>query len=106
MDAILVYITASNAEEAERIGRMLVSRRLAACVNIGQGIRSLYWWDGAVQSDSETAFIAKTVRGRFAELAQAVREVHSYETPCIVALPVVDGDPDFLDWLRDNARPG
>ncbi|MFK4764456.1 divalent-cation tolerance protein CutA [Desulfobaculum sp. SPO524] len=105
MDTILVYMTASDAEEARRIGAVLVERRLAACVNILGTIQSMFWWDGAVQDEGETAFIAKTRRSRFEELARAVREVHSYDTPCIIAMPVAAGDPQFLGWIAESTTP-
>lgn len=105
MDAILVYMTASSVDEAERIGAHLVEKRLAACVNVLGDIRSMYWWAGAVQNETETAFVAKTERSCFKALAAAVREVHSYDTPCIVALPMIDGDSGFLRWLHESIAP-
>lgn len=104
MDLVLVYITAASADEAARIGRALVERRLAACVNLLGPVRSLYWWDGAVQDEAEVAFIAKTRAGLVPELTEAVRAMHSYEVPCVAALPIADGNPDFLAWIEAETR--
>lgn len=105
MAPLVVYMTAADAEEAGRIGRELVSRRLAACVNILGPIRSLYWWNGAVRDEGEIAFIAKTWADRLDELTLAVRELHSYDEPCVLALPVAGGSRTFIDWIRDRTRP-
>ena len=105
MSACIVYMTAADVEEAERIGRMLVEGRLAACVNVLGPIQAIFHWDGAVQTAGEVAFIAKTWDDRLAELTSAVRKAHSYDVPCIVALPLTGGDAAFLDWIRDRTRP-
>lgn len=105
MKTYLVYMTATDAAEAERVGSVLVERRLAACVNILAPVRTLYWWDGAVQNEQETAFVAKTAEDRLEALIAAVQEVHSYDVPCIVALPMERGSADFLEWLVETTRP-
>ncbi len=104
MECYLVYMTAANQTEAERIGRALVERRLAACVNILSGCRSLYWWEGQVQSETEVAFVAKTTAERFPALVDAVKSLHSYTVPCIVGVPIHDGNPDFLRWIWEETR--
>jgi len=106
MAAVVVYMTATDADEAGRIARALVERRLAACANILGPITSLYWWDGKVNEEGEIAFIAKTWEDRLEALTLAVREMHSYEEPCVVALPVAGGSPSFIDWIRGETRPG
>ncbi len=105
MKTYLVYMTAADTDEAERIGRVLVERRLAACVNILAPVRSLYWWDGAVRNEQETAFVAKTAEDRLDALITAVQETHGYDVPCIVALPLEGGSVEFLDWIVDTTRP-
>ncbi|WP_126378366.1 divalent-cation tolerance protein CutA [Desulfovibrio ferrophilus] len=105
MSPVVVYMTAVDADEAGRIGRELVTRRLAACVNILGPIRSLYWWDGKVQDEGEIAFIAKTWEDRLDELTRTVRELHSYDEPCVVAVPVTGGSPSFIDWIRGETHP-
>jgi periplasmic divalent cation tolerance protein len=98
-DYVSVYLTASSAEEADRIASALVEDRLAACVNILGGIRSVYRWDGAVQSDAEVALIAKTRAALFDALAARVRVLHSHKVPCIVCWPIEAGNPDYLGWI-------
>jgi len=100
MDAISVYIVAADAAEAERIAEALVHDRLAACVNILGNIRSVYRWQGAVERADEIALIAKTRVDLFDALAARVRTLHSYDTPAIVAWPIVAGDAAYLDWIR------
>lgn len=104
-DARIVYMTAPGADEAARIGRLLVERRLAACVNILGPIRSIYSWQGAIHDEAETAFIAKTWADRLEALTRTVREVHPYDVPCIVALPAAGGSAPFLDWIHEQTRP-
>lgn len=107
MSEILVYMTAPDADAAERIGRALVEKRLAACVNILPGIRSLYWWDGEVQSDTETAFLAKTSADLFDDLQACVLALHPYEVPCVVAMNLDRGHEPFLRWIdAQTAAPG
>ncbi|MGE4297864.1 MAG: divalent-cation tolerance protein CutA [Desulfovibrionaceae bacterium] len=102
MEPLFVYMTAADTAEAERIGRALVEARLAACVNVLPGMRSFYWWDGAVRTGDEAVLVAKTTRSRMDALTTAVQRLHSYEVPCIAALPIVDGNAAFLDWIRDE----
>ena len=99
-DSILVLITAANREEAARIGEMLVSARLAACVQILPEIQAIYRWLGEVVRETEVLLMVKTTSGRFAELNLAVKEIHSYETPEIVALPVTAISEPYLKWLQ------
>ncbi|MDL2272431.1 divalent-cation tolerance protein CutA [Desulfovibrio sp. OttesenSCG-928-I05] len=103
-DCLLVYITASGKAEAEMLGRTLVEERLAACVNIFEGVSSLYWWQGNLDTAEETLCVLKTTTERFPELSRRAKELHSYDTPCIVALPLVYGDADYLDWIRAETR--
>jgi periplasmic divalent cation tolerance protein len=96
---VSVYMTASSAEEAEKIAAALVEERLAACVNILGGIRSVYRWQGEVQRDDEVALVAKTRAALFDALAARVRALHSYDVPCIVAWPIEAGNPAYLAWI-------
>ncbi len=100
----LLYMTAADADEARRIGDALVAERLAACVNIIPGMTSVYRWQGGIRHDAEIVMIAKT-RAELVERATArVRELHSYDCPCVVALPVVGGNPDFLSWIVEETN--
>lgn len=104
--ALFVYITCASPDEADRIGRALLDERLVACVNIlPSPVRSLYLWKGQREEAEETVLVAKTMEDRFAALNRAVRRLHSYETPCVVALPLAAGDPDYLAWVEESTRP-
>ena len=96
----VVLMTAGSAEEAERLAQALVGERLAACVNIVGPIRSIYRWKGQVSDDAEHLLIAKTKAELLPRLAQRVRELHSYEVPEVLALPLVYGWPPYLAWLQ------
>jgi periplasmic divalent cation tolerance protein len=104
MELVFVYITAGSRDEAMRIGRTLVEERLAACVNILGGMTSIYRWQGAVETAEETVLVAKTRAGLFDRLTARVKELHSYDVPCVVELPIGRGNPDYLDWLGDAVR--
>lgn len=95
----LVYMTAGTREEATTIGNALVQSKLAACVNIIENMHSIYEWDGELQHDAEVVLIAKTIAERVPQVVAKVSEMHSYECPCIVSLPVSDGNPAFLQWI-------
>jgi periplasmic divalent cation tolerance protein len=97
--AVFVYTTYPSLVEAERAGRNIVERRLAACVNILPGMISHYWWEGKIERSEEVVMIFKT-RAALAEAVRlAVKETHSYATPAIIVLPVEGGDPAYLGWI-------
>ncbi len=106
MEYRLIYTTAGSTEEARRIGRLLVEKGLAACVNIFSGMNSLYLWEGQVQDDAEVAMVCKTTADREAETIAAVRESHSYDCPAVLSLEVADGNPAFLDWIAEQVHRG
>lgn len=95
----LVYTTAPDGETARSLARAVVEERLAACANILGAIASVYWWDGRVNEDDEVAMILKTTTGRVEALVGRLRQLHPYQCPCIVMLPVSGGNPDFLAWV-------
>ena len=103
-EPIVVFLTAPSAEEATRIAEMLVSRQLAACVQILPEIKSIYVWKNELQREQEVLMLAKTTRARFAELEREVREMHSYETPEIIAVSMVEGSADYLKWLMSSCE--
>jgi periplasmic divalent cation tolerance protein len=103
MDLRLVYITCSDRDEAGRIAEALVAERLAACANIIAGMQSVYWWQGAIERGDECVLIAKTRADRMEALVERVAELHADEVPCTVGLPIADGNPAFLDWVRSEA---
>lgn len=100
MDNLVVFITASSEDEAAQISRALVEARLAGCVNIIKNIRSIYSWEGKIEDETEVLMIAKTPKNLFDPLMKKVKTLHSYKVPEIIAMPVVDGSEDYLDWLR------
>jgi periplasmic divalent cation tolerance protein len=99
MSHSLIYVTASNAEEAKRIGRSLVAARLAACANVFPQMVPIFWWDGAVQEDSEAVLIAKTRGDLVDTVIDHVRSVHSYDCPAVLAVPISAGNAPFLEWI-------
>lgn len=101
---IVIFITAPNEDEAARIARSLVEARLAACANIVRNIRSIYTWQGSVQDDTEVLMVVKTREVLFEAVSDRVRELHSYDVPEIIALPIIDGSPDYLKWLRGSTE--
>jgi len=101
-EAIAVFITAANGGEATRLADMLVGSKLAACVQVLPEIESVYRWQGKIDRAAEVLVIAKTTRSKFVQLEQEVRNLHSYETPEIVAVPIVEGSPRYLEWLNES----
>ena len=104
MSECIVYITANSMEEAEIIGKNLISERLAACVNIIDNMKSIYHWEGKIEAGNEVIVIAKTKNELIGELTENVKILHSYECPSIAALPIIGGNEDFLKWIRDETK--
>ena len=104
MNLNIVYITTKDKDEARKIGKELVQEKLAACVNIIDQMNSLYWWEGKVQDDNEAILIAKTKESLVSEVVKKVKSLHSYSCPCIISLPILDGNKDYLDWLEKEAK--
>ena len=105
-DHVVVFITAPNADEAVAIAKTLVEEKLAACGNITQRIRSIYRWKGEVCDEEEVLLIAKTRRDLFERLAARVKELHSYEVPEIIAVPIAAGFEGYLRWIDEQTmRP-
>lgn len=101
-----VYVTAESPEEARRIGRAVVGEKLAACANVLDGMTAIFEWQGEVREGSESVLILKSRHGRLAALTERIAALHSYDCPCIVALPMVGGHPPFLDWIAgETAEP-
>ncbi len=97
--AIVVMVTASSRDEASRLAAAVVGERLAVCVNIVGGVRSIYRWQGEICEDEETLLVIKTSRERFAAIERRISEMHSYDVPEVIALPVEMGADSYLDWL-------
>ena len=103
--AVFVYTTYPSLVEAERIGKALLERRLAACVNILPGMISHYRWQGAIERGEEVVMIVKTRASLSDDVRGAVREMHAYSTPAILVLPIEGGEPAYLDWLMRETAP-
>lgn len=103
---IFVYATAADEAEALGIGRAVVAERLAACANVLPGMRSVYWWQGKMEEGSEAVLILKTAAARLPALLARVKELHSYDCPCLEAIEVKDGNPDFLAWVERETAGG
>ena len=100
MSALFVYITCADPDEARKIARAVVEQRLAACANILAPHESVYWWEGKVQQGQEVAVVLKTQSALFEKLEKAVKSLHSYDVPCIVALPIEKAHRPFLEWIQ------
>lgn len=99
---IVVFITTHDEKEAATLARALIEARLAACVNIINGIRSIYRWQGKVEENAEVLMIVKTRQDLFDPLAERVRELHSYDVPEIIAVPVTRGSEAYLRWINNS----
>jgi len=106
MDKIAILVTAPNIDEAANIGRLLVEEGIAACANIVEGVRSIYRWKGEVCDDRECLMLVKTTAANFDAVEKRVRELHSYEVPEVIAIPIVKGSKPYLDWVEENSRIG
>lgn len=104
-EPVVLYITVPNREEGLRIGRALVEEKLAACANVIDGLTSIFRWEGAVQEEAEALLIAKTDRTLIDAASDLVKLEHSYECPCVVALPIIGGNQDFLGWISAETMP-
>jgi periplasmic divalent cation tolerance protein len=102
--AVLVYTTWPSIVEAERAGRAIVEKRLAACVNILPGMISHYWWQGKIERADEVVMLVKTRAALAETVRQAAKELHSYATPAIMVLPVESVDPDYYRWIVEEAQ--
>ena len=101
---IFAYIVCKNKSEAKKIGKILLQDKLAACVNIFDTMNSMYWWKGKIEEANECVLIAKTTKKFFQKLSKKVKSVHSYDVPCILQMPITDGNKEYLNWLLENIK--
>ncbi len=101
---IVILITAKDKKEAEKIAKKLIKSKLAACVNIVGGIKSLFWWQGKVDQAKETLLIVKSRKEKFEKIAKLAKAIHSYDVPEIIAIPIVSGFKPYLNWIDDSIR--
>ncbi|MEM7246610.1 MAG: divalent-cation tolerance protein CutA [Acidobacteriota bacterium] len=104
-DEPVLVVTTHPEEGAEAFARSLVERRLAACVQVLPGVRSSYRWEGRVETEPELRLDIKTTRAAAARLRDALPELHPYDVPELIVLPIVDGLPAYLDWVRTETTP-
>jgi periplasmic divalent cation tolerance protein len=98
----VLFITSDSAEEARQIAKVLLEQKKAACVNIVPGVDSLFWWEGKLDSARENLLVVKTKTSLLPEIVKLVKETHSYDVPEIIALPIVGGNQEYLDWIGEN----
>jgi len=103
-DKILVLTTVGSKDEARKIGRALVERRLAACVNFVPQVRSIYRWKGQIEEAEEWLLILKTTRAAFERVREAILELHSYDVPECVSVAVDDGSVEYLSWIGQSMK--
>jgi periplasmic divalent cation tolerance protein len=101
---IIVFMTAKDYEEAQKISQFLLEKKLIACANIIKEISSFFWWEGKIDQASEAVIIAKSQRSLFPGIIEAVKKVHSYQVPEILAMPVLAGNPDYLSWIKESVK--
>jgi periplasmic divalent cation tolerance protein len=101
---VVLFITTAADEEAQLISRVLLERRMAACINIVPGVSSLFWWQGSIDSAQESLLIVKTRASLLDDIVQLVKRIHSNDIPEIIALSVVGGNQDYLEWVGKEAR--
>lgn len=106
MSHVIVFMTTATKEEAEKIARNLLNERLIACANIVGPVSSLFWWKGKINQASEFLVLMKTSSGVFEKLAMAIKRMHSYDVPEIIAVPIAKGERTYLEWLSGSLRKG
>ncbi len=104
MDYMVVFITAPNEEEALKISKTLVEEKLAGCINIIRNIRSIYFWQGKIEDDTEVLMIIKTKEELFEELEKRVKSLHSYTVPEIIGIKIKKGSESYLKWLSEVTK--
>ena len=104
-DKIVILVTAANADEGRKIARHLVEARLAACVNVLPPIESVYRWQGKTLEEGECLLIIKSAGALFAEIESEIVRLHSYQTPEIICLPIVEGSRNYLQWISESVKP-
>ncbi len=101
---VIVLVTAPSPDEAQKIARLLLEKRRAACVNIVPGVDSLFHWQGKLESARETLMIVKTKAALLDEVVKIVKSAHSYTCPEVIALPIVGGNPEYMDWIDKETK--
>lgn len=103
-DKVVILVTAGKLAEAKRIAKQLIESQIVACVNITPPVQSIYRWQGRIAQEQEVLMIIKSTRELFPDVAAAVRKIHSYKTPEVICLPIVDGTEEYLSWIEDSVK--
>ncbi len=103
-DKVVILVTAATRRECRKIAQNLVEARLAACVNITQNIQSIYRWEGKIADEKEFLLLIKSSRELFPRIKAAISKLHSYRTPEIICLPIIDGSQEYLQWVSDSVK--
>lgn len=101
---VIIFVTCASKDEAEKIADALLAKRLVACGNVVGGIESKFWWKGKIDSAKETLLVLKTTSTNFQAVEKEVKRLHSYDVPEIIALPIVAGSKDYLNWINDSTK--
>jgi len=104
-DKVVIFVTAASRRECKKIARHLVETKLAACVNVSQPIESIYRWGGKIAEEREFLLIIKSTGELFPEIEAEISKIHSYDTPEIICLPVIEGSRNYLQWVSDSVKP-
>ena len=104
VSAVVVFVTAPSAAVGATLAKALISKHVAACVNILPGVRSWFWWEGHVDQAREVLLVIKTLKSRLAELQKLILTIHPYQVPEIIALPIPEGHRPYLDWIASSVR--
>ena len=104
-DKVVIFVTTASQAEGRKIARGLVENQLAACVNISQPIESVYRWEGRIAEEKEFLLMIKSSRELFPEIKSEIAKMHSYQTPEIICLPIIDGSADYLQWISESVKP-
>lgn len=100
----LIYITTSGEEESKKIAKILLEERIAACANIIPSMKSFYWWEGEIEEDKESILLLKTRSDKLDTLIRRVKDIHSYDIPCILEISIQNGSDDYLKWLEESLQ--
>ncbi|MCX6814575.1 MAG: divalent-cation tolerance protein CutA [Candidatus Aenigmarchaeota archaeon] len=104
MQYVIAYITTRDHTEAKKIGEAVVKERLAACANIIPVIESIYWWKGKLERNNESMLLLKTKKSLASKLIKRIKEIHSYEVPCVDIIPMTEGNKDYFKWIEEVTR--
>ncbi|THJ23784.1 MAG: divalent-cation tolerance protein CutA [Nitrospira sp. CG24D] len=99
-EVIIVFVTVPGLREGSRISKAILTSRLAACVNVIPGVQSMYQWKGKIVREKEAMLVMKTTRARYQKLEQKIKQLHPYEVPEVIAMPLICGSPQYIEWVK------